>query len=182
MKVILDASAAVSAVAGEKKLLVAEKTIGATEILAPDLFIAEVTNGLWKYVIIEGLPIDVAVNHLQSALDMINSFRPVAELAEEALRAAAIHRRVRPLLRRPRPPRSCSDPHLRQTPEAALHRDADPPRRRLTLTPTRARSRTGSNPPCSSSSSSAARARGECSPSSRSATARWRSPSPCGRG
>ena len=92
MKVILDASAAVAAVAGEKKLLVAEKTIGASAILAPDLFIVEVTNGLWKYVVWAGLPVEDAVTHLRSALDMVNSFRPVAELAEEALRAAAIHR------------------------------------------------------------------------------------------
>jgi predicted nucleic acid-binding protein len=92
MKVILDASAAVAAVAGEKKLLVAEKTLGATATIAPDLFIVEVTNGLWKYVVWEGLPVEDAVKHLRSALSMINSFRSVAELAEEALRAASIHR------------------------------------------------------------------------------------------
>ncbi|HKS23537.1 MAG TPA: type II toxin-antitoxin system VapC family toxin [Thermoanaerobaculia bacterium] len=92
MKVVLDASAAVAAVAGEKKLLVAEKTLGASATLAPDLFIVEVTNGLWKYVVWEGLPVEDAVKHLRSALDMVNGFRSVAELAEEALRAAAVHR------------------------------------------------------------------------------------------
>jgi predicted nucleic acid-binding protein len=92
MNIVLDASAALAAVAGEKKLYVAEKTVSASNILAPDLFIPEVTNGLWKYVLSRELSVKLALEHLGSALDMVHSFRPVSELAEEALQEAVAYR------------------------------------------------------------------------------------------
>jgi predicted nucleic acid-binding protein len=82
----------VGAVAGEQKRIVAERVAGAITVTAPDLFIAEVTNGLWKYVIAQQLTIGDAVERLDAALKMVSAFRPVADLAEESLREAATRR------------------------------------------------------------------------------------------
>jgi len=92
MKVVLDASAAISAVAGEQKQFVVAALVGAVPVMAPDLFIPEVTNGLWKYVNAGRLALDEAMQRFDAALTMVNHFHAVADLAEDALREATLHR------------------------------------------------------------------------------------------
>lgn len=92
MKVVLDASAALGAVAGEKKAFVVETLAGISPVIAPDLFIAEVTNGLWKYVMAREFSVDESLERFDAALKMVNVFYGVADLAEEALRAASAYR------------------------------------------------------------------------------------------
>jgi predicted nucleic acid-binding protein len=89
MKLVLDASAAITAAMGPAKPLAIED---AEIVIAPTLFIAEVANGLWKYVAQRGLAVETAVEFLRAALDLVNEFRDVADLTEEALREAAAHR------------------------------------------------------------------------------------------
>jgi predicted nucleic acid-binding protein len=49
VKVVLDASAALAAVLGQDSgPAVLDVLAGATVVIAPELFVAEVTSGLWK--------------------------------------------------------------------------------------------------------------------------------------
>ncbi|SRR6266542_3629677 len=91
MRVVLDASAAMSAVmdVGSKVVPILHR---ASEILAPNHYIAEVTSGLWKYVTLRELSIEEAARHLAVALQMIVTYRDVAELADEVLREACMRR------------------------------------------------------------------------------------------
>ena len=91
MKLVLDASAAIAAVGPANPRV--ETMIGDAEIvIAPTLFIAEVANGVWKYVIQGDLAVDTGVRFLRAASDLVNEFRDVADLTEEVLRKAAAHR------------------------------------------------------------------------------------------
>ena len=92
MRLVLDASAAVSAVAGDARALVDDAVDRASIVITPELFIPEVTNGLWKYVKAGILTTEDAVRVLSTALGLIDEYRSVADLAEEALREAAAHR------------------------------------------------------------------------------------------
>lgn len=91
MKVVLDASAGVSAVMDETSIAmpILRK---ASAVLAPRHYVVEVTSGLWKYVMWRGLPIDVAAGHLALAVRLVNKYRNVAAFAEEALREASARR------------------------------------------------------------------------------------------
>jgi predicted nucleic acid-binding protein len=90
MKIVLDASAAIAAVlqhpSGPAVLDLVEE---ATMIVAPDLFIAEVTSGLWKYVVAQQLSIDDAGERLGAAVKLVDRYLPVDTLAQEVLREAA---------------------------------------------------------------------------------------------
>jgi len=92
MKLVLDASAALAAVAGHSRSMVDSIVDRASIVIAPQLYIPEVTNGLWKYVRAGELPIEEAVRFLSTALELVDEYRGVAGLAEEALREAAAHR------------------------------------------------------------------------------------------
>jgi len=93
VKIVLDASAAIVAVIGKKnRETVLEHLADASSVLAPDLFVAEVTNALWKYVAAGEMNIDAASAALDAALGLIDATTPVAAFAPEALREAAIHR------------------------------------------------------------------------------------------
>ncbi len=53
---------------------------------------AEVTSGLWKYVIAGHLTIDEAMSRLVDALELVEHRVPATELAAEALREASARR------------------------------------------------------------------------------------------
>jgi predicted nucleic acid-binding protein len=92
MKLVLDASAALAAAVGPSKLLVDDIVHRADSVSAPDLYLAEVANGLWKYVALRGLSIETAVGFLTASSNLVNDYRRIADLAEEALRLAAMYR------------------------------------------------------------------------------------------
>ena len=93
MKVVLDASAALAAVLGQASgPAILDILDGATVVIAPDLFPAEVTSGLWKYVSAKQLTLDVASERLDAALKLVDRYHPVAGLAHEILREAAARR------------------------------------------------------------------------------------------
>jgi predicted nucleic acid-binding protein len=90
MKVVLDASAALAAVLGQGSgPAVLDVLSGAAVVIAPDLFQAEVTSGLWKYVSVKQLALVEASERLDEVLKLVDRFHPVAELAQEVLREAS---------------------------------------------------------------------------------------------
>jgi predicted nucleic acid-binding protein len=90
MKVVLDASAALAAVLGQEAgPAVLDVLDGAAVVIAPELFSAEVTSGLWKYVVAKQLTIEKAAERLDAVLKLVDRYHPVAELAQEVLREAS---------------------------------------------------------------------------------------------
>ena len=94
MKVVLDASAAIE-VAFMRRLgaSLAVTLRDADEVLAPELFVAEVVNTIWKYHRLEVLSLDVCDHALDNALGLVDVMVPCRELASEAFLLARISRR-----------------------------------------------------------------------------------------
>ena len=93
MKVVLDASAGLSAVLGQETgPAILDVLAGATVVIAPELFAAEVSSGLWKYVSAKQLTLDAAAERLDAALKLVDRHEPMAALAQEVLREASAHR------------------------------------------------------------------------------------------
>jgi predicted nucleic acid-binding protein len=65
----------------------------ADAVLAPDLFVAEVVNTIWKYHRVEGLSLNVCDRALDAALGLVDVLVPCRELASEAFLLARIARR-----------------------------------------------------------------------------------------
>lgn len=90
--VVLDASAAISLVLGKpfaESLL--ELLTNSALVLAPDLYVGEVANALWKYVTHESMSRDVAVTLLADARRLVDVRVPNDALVEEALVAAVTY-------------------------------------------------------------------------------------------
>jgi predicted nucleic acid-binding protein len=93
MKAVLDASAALAAVLGQGLgPAVLDVLSDAAVVIAPDLFAAEVTSGLWKYVSANQLSLAEAAVRLDEVLKLVDRFHPAAELAQEVLREASARR------------------------------------------------------------------------------------------
>lgn len=93
MKVVLDASAGLAAVLGQDRgPAVLDVLADAAVVIAPELFAAEVTSGLWKYVSAKQLTLDAASERLDAALKLIDRYHPMASLAQEVLREASARR------------------------------------------------------------------------------------------
>lgn len=93
MKVVLDASAAIAAVVGRDSApAILDVLARATVVVAPDLYAAEVTSGLWKYVTAGQLSPDDAMDRLDAALKLVDRLEPMPGLAPEVLREAAARR------------------------------------------------------------------------------------------
>jgi predicted nucleic acid-binding protein len=93
MKVVLDASAGIAGAMGRDAApWVVDVVNRATAVLAPDLYVAEVTSGFWKYVITGNLTIGEAMDRLVDALRLVERRVPATDLAAEALREASARR------------------------------------------------------------------------------------------
>ena len=93
MKIVLDASAALAAVLRQGPgSAVLDVLADAAVVIAPELFVAEVTSGLWKYVSAKQLTIDEAAERLETVLKLVDQYRPVTPLAQEILREASAMR------------------------------------------------------------------------------------------
>lgn len=90
MRLVLDASAALAAVLKSDSALLNELS-DATAVYAPDLFAAEVANGLWKYVRSGEITRAEASEALTSLLQLVDRFIGVDSFAQEALSEAARH-------------------------------------------------------------------------------------------
>lgn len=60
----------------------------APDIVVPDSFRAELTNVLWQWVRLRGVPLDHAVSLLRSSETLVNEFVSSNQLAEQALALA----------------------------------------------------------------------------------------------
>ena len=94
MKVVLDASAAIEVVLGRSQ---AERLAGVLEeadiVLAPDLFIPEVVNTIWKYHHFERLSLDACDSAIESALALVDNLVSSKETYGEAFLLARTARR-----------------------------------------------------------------------------------------
>jgi predicted nucleic acid-binding protein len=94
VKVVLDASAAIGTVFGRKQAsrlgsILAEADV----VLAPDLFVPEVVNTIWKYHQFESLPLDECHRSLETALGLVDAVVPSMEIHSEAFLLARTTRR-----------------------------------------------------------------------------------------
>jgi predicted nucleic acid-binding protein len=86
---VLDASAAVAAVLGQKRAEpLLESLESATSLVAPDIFASEVANSCWKYVSHGELSSGAALLALEEATSLVDEFVPTSTFAAEALTEA----------------------------------------------------------------------------------------------
>lgn len=87
---ILDASAAVHVVmATDHAADLVSKLEQSTAVSAPDLFLSEVGNSLWKYIRHGTIPPDEALGRMEEAIALADQIVPSAMLLQEAVAAAA---------------------------------------------------------------------------------------------
>ena len=89
MMIVLDTSAAVDLVlhpAGRQAE--AGQLAGATWVMAPTLFIAEVANVFWKYHAFSKLPLEQAEEYMELALQLPDALADESELYAEAFAMA----------------------------------------------------------------------------------------------
>ncbi|MBN1674602.1 MAG: type II toxin-antitoxin system VapC family toxin [Kiritimatiellae bacterium] len=89
-----DASAVVEVVLQRPRAEeLAERLSEADWVTAPTLFIAEITNTMWKYHSFEDLPIDACESAIDDALAIPDTYANDADLARETFALAAAIRR-----------------------------------------------------------------------------------------
>lgn len=86
MIVVLDVSAAIEILLQkEKKEIFNNVYKNGSWIIAPDLFIAEITNALWKYHKAKVLSHEDCIKYVQDGIDMIDDFFNAKDLWKESL-------------------------------------------------------------------------------------------------
>ena len=86
MTVVLDVSAAIEIVLKKDKKELFDKTFrAATWVIAPELFISEFSNVLWKYHKAKVLSHEECAQYVEDGIDLIDDFVGPNELWREAL-------------------------------------------------------------------------------------------------
>jgi len=86
MIVVLDVSAAIEIILQKDKQEKFNSIYkNGTWIIAPDLFIAEITNVVWKYYKAKVLSHEDCIQYVQDGIDMIDDFIDARELWKESL-------------------------------------------------------------------------------------------------
>jgi predicted nucleic acid-binding protein len=86
MIVVLDVSAAIEIILQkDKKDLFNSIYKKGTWIIAPDLFVAEITNVLWKYHKAKVLTHEDCIQYVQDGIDLVDDFIDARELWKESL-------------------------------------------------------------------------------------------------
>lgn len=92
MKIILDTSAALHVVLqGEQSAALAQVIEQATHVLSPQMARAELGNALWKYMRWQQMQLDLALQHWEDALGLIDQFVDDSQLMPQAMSLAAKH-------------------------------------------------------------------------------------------
>jgi predicted nucleic acid-binding protein len=92
MNIVIDASAAVSLVLGIPGSEICYAPLDQAElVMAPDLFIAEVCNAIWKYRKADLLPMDRCETVLEQALSLPDQLESSSVLHLEAFALAVRH-------------------------------------------------------------------------------------------
>ncbi|HXN49719.1 MAG TPA: type II toxin-antitoxin system VapC family toxin [Bryobacteraceae bacterium] len=94
MKLVLDASAAIEVLLGRGQAARLAAILGEADVvLAPDLFVSEVVNTVWKYHHFERLNLDACDRAIESALALVDNLVPSKDVYGEAfLLARTAHR------------------------------------------------------------------------------------------
>jgi len=92
MIIVLDVSAAIEIIFQRGKIDTFKSVYNqGSWIIAPDLFIAEITNVLWKYYKAGLIPHHDCIQYVQDGIDMIDDFINVKELWKESLAEGIKH-------------------------------------------------------------------------------------------
>ncbi|MFW6362357.1 MAG: type II toxin-antitoxin system VapC family toxin [Spirochaeta sp.] len=85
MRVVLDASAAVEiALKLERAQSLLDQVLASSVVLAPDVFISEVTNVFWKYKKFQQFTDDICITGIEFCLNLIDIYVESRELWREA--------------------------------------------------------------------------------------------------
>ncbi len=94
MKLVLGASAALEVVLGRGQAARLSASVEEADVvLAPDLFVPEVVNTIWKYHQFEGLNLDACDRAIEAALGLVDAMVPSKEIYGEAFLLARTARR-----------------------------------------------------------------------------------------
>jgi predicted nucleic acid-binding protein len=94
MRAVLDASAAVEIVFGRAEAARLQEVVAQADVvLAPDLFLAEVVNVIWKRHQFEGLGLTECDRALEAAIGLVDTFVSGRDLYSEAFLLARTARR-----------------------------------------------------------------------------------------
>ena len=94
MKLVLDASAAIEIALQRGRAPALSDAVGQADlVLAPDLFVPEVVNTIWKYHHFERLALDVCDQAIDAALRLVDTIVSTRELHGEAFLLARSARR-----------------------------------------------------------------------------------------
>ncbi len=94
MRAVLDASAAIEVVFGRAQAVRVSGVLDQADVvLAPELFIPEVVNTIWKYHRFEGLSLDVSDRALDAAIGLVDTFVSTKDIYGEAFLLARTARR-----------------------------------------------------------------------------------------
>jgi predicted nucleic acid-binding protein len=86
MIVVLDVSAAIEILLKkEKKELFDTHFQNAKWVIAPDLFVSEISNTLWKYYKAKQLSHEDCIQYVEDGLAMVDDFTEAKDLWKEAL-------------------------------------------------------------------------------------------------
>lgn len=89
MITVLDAGSAMGVVLGlPEGNIIAEQLNSSKWVIAPELFISEVTNVFWKYHQFENLPIELSETGIDQSIALIDEFVGPQELYREAFSMA----------------------------------------------------------------------------------------------
>ena len=85
MIVVLDASAAIKIILNHTSAKGFSDVLKKSDwVIAPDIFVSEVTNAFWKYHQFEDLPLQECENSLNNTISLIDDFIKAGELYQEA--------------------------------------------------------------------------------------------------
>ncbi len=86
MTVVLDASAGIEIGLGRDNSQIYKESLEqASKVISSDLYKAEVTNVLWKYVKAKFLTKDVALQRLQYCLNLVDEYLDISDNNQESL-------------------------------------------------------------------------------------------------
>ena len=89
MIIILDTSAAIDLILGKGEIELYKNTIEkADTVIAPEIYLSEITNVAWKYNKIANFTHEESLNLAEDGINLIDQFVPVKDLWKESLREA----------------------------------------------------------------------------------------------
>ncbi len=90
---VLDASAAVEIALGKEQAVIFNKVLLNSEIvLAPDLFVSEITNVFWKYRTITGISDNQCTEGIEFCLNLVDDYVKTKDLWREVFSQSVVEK------------------------------------------------------------------------------------------